>query len=132
MWFSKLFYFLFGFFPPNLGLDFGIRSFKYLPFGPSLIAFVHMHPIYSSMKVTICLTSINHLTHDMFDVATWHLLLLFRHCFFFFFPFVGNHLGIKKLKYVFNDSFIMIGQSFKRNTFCENEQQLCLQLRSCQ
>jgi hypothetical protein len=97
MWFSKFLYFPFGFLPPNLGLDFSIRSFKYLPFGPSLIAFVHTHPICSSTRATICLTSIKHLAHDMFNIATWHLLLLFCH-YCLFLPSHGGSLRHKETK----------------------------------
>ncbi len=94
--------------PIDLGLDFGIRSFEYLPFGFSLVAFVHTHPIHSSTRGVICLISINHLTHDLLDFAAWHLLLLFDKCCLFL-PLRGDHLNIKKLGCAFDDSFMVIG-----------------------
>ncbi len=38
-------------FPPsNMHLDFGIRSFKHLPFGPFSTMFVHVHPFHSLLR----------------------------------------------------------------------------------
>jgi hypothetical protein len=44
-WFFIFFYFIFDPLPPNnLSLNFDIRSFECLPFGPSLTAIVHTYP----------------------------------------------------------------------------------------
>ncbi len=52
---SRFFYFFFlSFFPNNLGLYFGVRSFEHLPFGPSPTMFVCAHPFHSSVRTTIC------------------------------------------------------------------------------
>lgn len=56
--------------PTSLRLDFGIKSFKHLPFGSFSIVFVCVRPFHSLVGhvVFFCLP-FDYLTHDLFDVA---------------------------------------------------------------
>ncbi len=117
---SSSFYLPFSpFFFTNLGLDFGVTSFEHLPFGPFLITFMHAHPFIfgKRCKTLVFHLPFDHLAHDSFDVATWHLLC----CTFngvFVFPLVGDQLSIVRLRCAFDNFFLMLRKNFKRNTFC--------------